>query len=44
MHMDPDVYPEPQKFIPDRWLGDYNPKMNRNLVAFSRGSRNCLGM
>ncbi|KAL8823041.1 MAG: hypothetical protein Q9191_006233 [Dirinaria sp. TL-2023a] len=44
MHTDPEVYPEPLKFVPERWLGDYDPKMNRNWVPFSRGSRSCLGM
>lgn len=44
MHTDPEVYPEPFKFIPERWLGDYDPKMNRNWVPFTRGSRNCLGI
>lgn len=44
MHSDPTTYPEPFKFVPDRWLGEYNPAMNRNFVPFSRGSRNCLGM
>lgn len=44
LHTDPEVYPEPFKFIPERWLGDYDPKMNRNWVPFSRGSRNCLGI
>ncbi|KAL4911390.1 hypothetical protein BDW74DRAFT_184762 [Aspergillus multicolor] len=44
MHTDPEVFPEPFKFMPERWLGDINPKMNRNWVPFTRGSRNCLGM
>ncbi|KAJ5808865.1 cytochrome P450 [Penicillium riverlandense] len=44
LHTDPEVYPEPFKFIPERWLGNYDPKMNRNWVPFTRGSRNCLGM
>ncbi|KAK3389367.1 putative cytochrome P450 [Podospora didyma] len=44
MHTDPEAFPEPFKFIPERWLGDYNPLMNRNFVPFSKGSRNCLGM
>ncbi|KAL3470497.1 putative cytochrome P450 [Aspergillus californicus] len=44
LHLQPEVYPEPLNFLPDRWLGKYDPKMDRNWIAFSRGSRNCLGM
>lgn len=44
LHTDPEVYPEPFKFIPERWLGNIDPRMNRNWVPFSRGSRNCLGI
>ncbi|KAL4998395.1 putative cytochrome P450 [Aspergillus recurvatus] len=46
LHTDPEVYPEPFKFRPERWLGQSDPSndMNRNWVAFSRGSRSCLGM
>ncbi|KAF2965248.1 hypothetical protein GQX73_g8312 [Xylaria multiplex] len=43
MHMDPDIFPNPSEFIPERWLGSINPLMNRNFVPFSRGSRTCLG-
>ncbi|KAI0399650.1 putative cytochrome P450 [Xylaria palmicola] len=44
MHMDADVYPEPYKFDPERWIGDIDPRINRNFVPFVKGSRNCLGM
>lgn len=44
LHMDPEVYPEPYKFIPDRWIGDVDPRVNRNLVPFVKGSRMCLGL
>ncbi|KAI0895194.1 putative benzoate 4-monooxygenase cytochrome P450 [Annulohypoxylon nitens] len=44
MHMDPETYPEPYKFIPERWIGDVDPHVNRNFVPFVKGSRNCLGM
>ncbi|KAF2113824.1 cytochrome P450 [Lophiotrema nucula] len=44
MHTDPDVYPNPFTFNPDRWLGDVPAVMTRNLVPFSKGSRICLGM
>ncbi|KAF2008686.1 cytochrome P450 [Aaosphaeria arxii CBS 175.79] len=43
MHTDPEVYPDPFHFNPDRWIGDIDPNMNRNWVPFTRGSRNCLG-
>lgn len=44
MSTDPVVYPEPDKYKPERWLGDVNPAIHRNFVPFARGSRNCLGM
>ncbi|KAI0872423.1 cytochrome P450 [Hypoxylon argillaceum] len=43
MHTDPDIFPMPLDFVPDRWLGTINPLMNRNFVPFARGSRTCLG-
>ncbi|CAJ2510074.1 Uu.00g059740.m01.CDS01 [Anthostomella pinea] len=43
MHMDPGVFPEPCKFLPERWLGSYDPRMSRNFVPFSKGSRACWG-
>ncbi|KAI1196100.1 putative benzoate 4-monooxygenase cytochrome P450 [Nemania serpens] len=43
MLMDPEVYPEPYRFKPERWLGDIDPRLNRNFVPFVKGSRNCLG-
>lgn len=43
MQTDPTIYEKPLEFIPDRWLGTINPLMTRNMVPFSRGSRNCLG-
>jgi hypothetical protein len=42
LHMDPSVFPDPFAFQPQRWLA--NPDLKRNLFAFSRGSRGCLGM
>ncbi|KAF1963154.1 cytochrome P450 [Byssothecium circinans] len=44
MHSDAKVYDEPFQFKPERWLSNVTPAMNRNLVPFSKGSRNCLGM
>ncbi|KAI0013031.1 cytochrome P450 [Xylariaceae sp. FL0662B] len=44
MHTDTSVYERPFEFIPERWIGEVNPAMNRNYVPFARGSRNCLGI
>ncbi|POR34245.1 Uncharacterized protein TPAR_05573 [Tolypocladium paradoxum] len=43
LHTDPEVYPSPHEFKPERWIGNINPAMHRSLVSFSRGSRNCVG-
>ncbi|KAI0116202.1 putative cytochrome P450 [Hypoxylon sp. NC0597] len=43
-HTDPDVFPDPYSFVPERWLANVSPQMTRNLVPFARGSRNCIGM
>jgi cytochrome P450 len=42
LHTDPNIYPDPFSFRPERWLE--NPKLTRHLFAFGRGSRNCVGM
>ncbi|KAL2818535.1 cytochrome P450 [Aspergillus granulosus] len=46
MHMNPDVFPEPSKFDPERWIkaaanGD---NLGKYLVPFHRGTRNCIGL
>lgn len=41
IHSHPDFFPEPKKFRPERWIE--NPRLEKYLIAFSRGSRNCLG-
>lgn len=42
-HTNPQVFPEPFKFNPERWIED--PKLKpRYLMAWGRGSRSCLGL
>ncbi|KAH8697528.1 benzoate 4-monooxygenase cytochrome P450 [Talaromyces proteolyticus] len=46
VHMNPDIFPNPEKFDPERWIkaadrGEYLP---RYITNFSKGSRNCLGI
>lgn len=39
-----DVFPEPQKFDPDRWLrAEGDTERRRLLFAFSNGGRGCVG-
>ena len=43
--MDDKLFPEPTAFVPERWLGDGESRLDKYLqVAFGGGSRNCLGM
>lgn len=42
VHDNEDIFPEPYAFRPERWMGEKAPL--KYLVAFGRGSRNCVGM
>ncbi|KAL2830808.1 cytochrome P450 [Aspergillus cavernicola] len=44
IHYDPDLFPEPEIFMPERWLGDNGKASKTNLVPFSKGPRMCVGM
>lgn len=47
MHQDERVFPEPQAFVPERWLdgeGGRRRDLERCMMTFSRGSRQCLGI
>ncbi|KIK65853.1 hypothetical protein GYMLUDRAFT_38332 [Collybiopsis luxurians FD-317 M1] len=44
MHMNPDVFPDPHAFNPDRWLAKDIDDMTEDLVPFTKGPRICLGM
>ena len=41
-HMQTEVFPEPEKFKPERWLNP-TPEMEKYLVPFSKGKRMCPG-
>lgn len=46
MHNNTDIFPSPQLFKPERWLPleTEGRRLQKYLLAFSRGSRQCLGM
>ncbi|KAM0796886.1 cytochrome P450 [Usnea florida] len=49
IHYDPNIFPEPRAFRPERWLittskGEHiNQALKHHFVPFGRGTRNCLG-
>jgi cytochrome P450 len=47
VHYAPEIFPSPEKFSPERWLGEgeeaQNSALDKWLVPFSRGPRMCLG-
>ncbi|KPJ08459.1 Cytochrome P450 9e2 [Papilio machaon] len=45
VHMDPDIYPEPSEFRPERFMGEERKNRPSHLyLAFGAGPRNCIGM
>jgi cytochrome P450 len=43
LHRDPRVYPQPERFFPDRWLEGRLPEHRFSYAAFGIGERRCLG-
>lgn len=47
IHMNPDLFPAPQEFRPERWLqsnDESNESLKKYYMPFGKGSRSCLGM
>ena len=46
-HHDESVFPDSHAFVPERWLdekGQHRKQLDRALLAFSKGSRSCVGI
>jgi len=44
VHYNPDYFPEPSKFMPERWLDPEHPIPRSYFRTFGRGLRACAGM
>ncbi|KAF2725443.1 putative P450 monooxygenase [Polychaeton citri CBS 116435] len=42
LHMNPDVFPDPEAFKPERWLDNPTPEMQRDSIPFGLGQRQCI--
>ncbi|KAE8157259.1 cytochrome P450 [Aspergillus tamarii] len=43
-HRDPEIFPDPEEYNPDRWMDlDNRKRMEPYFVPFSTGARGCLG-
>lgn len=42
-HRDPVVFPEPERFLPERWLEETAKSTQKYFIAFSTGARGCIG-
>lgn len=42
LHTNPNVFPDPLAFKPERWLEKSTPEMQRSFVPFSTGQRACI--
>lgn len=43
LHMNPSIFPAPEEFRPERWMGEGRREKERWFWAFSSGGRMCIG-
>ncbi|KAL1708595.1 cytochrome P450 [Schizophyllum commune] len=44
VHLDPEIFSNPETFDPERWLKEDSSTLDHHLVAFSKGQRSCTGI
>lgn len=42
-HRDPNVFPDPESFLPERWLDGKSKDFAKYILTFSAGGRVCIG-
>lgn len=42
-HRDASVFPDPEAYVPERWLGDKGKDLQPYFISFSAGARGCIG-
>ena len=42
-HRDPNIFPDPETYDPERWLGEAGKDLGPYFIAFSAGARGCIG-
>ncbi|KAF9892154.1 hypothetical protein FE257_002560 [Aspergillus nanangensis] len=42
-HRDANVFPDPEVFRPERWLGEAGKQLQPYFITFSAGARGCIG-
>jgi len=43
IHTNSEHFPEPNKLVPERWQGEDGKKLEKYMLAFSKGPRSCIG-
>lgn len=43
-HRNEAIFPDPERFDPERWMSDDAADLQKYLVPFGSGSRMCIGM
>ncbi|PNS16982.1 Isotrichodermin C-15 hydroxylase [Sphaceloma murrayae] len=42
-HLDASIFPSPNTFLPERWMGEHAKGLEKYFIPFSKGSRACIG-
>jgi cytochrome P450 len=42
-HRDPSIFPDPEKYMPERWITEESRTVQKYFIPFSTGARGCIG-